>query len=46
MEDRHPFWCTLALTLPLLSLMTALCVTGGETVKDAIFAAMKLVVIR
>lgn len=46
MHDRHPFLCTLALTLPLAAALLAGCILGGEPVKDALFAALKLVVIR
>ena len=46
MHDRHPILCMLALLLPLASVMTLGCVLGGETVKDALYAALKLVVIR
>lgn len=46
MHDRHPYWCTLALTLPLAALLVAGCILGGEMVKDALFAALKLAVIR
>ncbi|MBQ2952226.1 MAG: hypothetical protein IJE07_01580 [Clostridia bacterium] len=46
MHDRHPFWCTLALMIPLAGLLVAACILGGEAAKDALFAALKLAVIR
>ena len=46
MHDRHSFWCVLALVLPLAGLMAAGCILWGETIKTALFAALKLVVTR
>ncbi|MBR3765471.1 MAG: hypothetical protein IKK57_13095 [Clostridia bacterium] len=46
MQDRHPLLCTLALCAPLAALMAAGIYLAGPTVKNAIFAALKLVVIR
>lgn len=46
MQDRHPLLCVLALLLPLAVAAALGCVLGGETTKDALFAALKLVVRR
>ena len=46
MQDRHPFLCTLALLLPLAAVVALGCALGGETVRNALFAALKMVVIR
>lgn len=46
MQDRHPILCTLALLLPLAAAVALGCVLGGNVAKDALFAALKLVVIR
>ena len=46
MHDRHPFWCTLALCVSLAALLALGCVMCGPEVKNALFAAMKLVVLR
>lgn len=46
MQDRHPILCTLALCAPLLVLLALGAVLGGEAVKNALYAALKLVVIR
>lgn len=46
MHDRHPVLCVLALLIPLAGLLAAGCILGGDQVKDALFAALKLAVIR
>lgn len=46
MHDENPIRCMLLLALPLALLLAAGWLIGGEAVKDALFAALKLVVIR
>lgn len=46
MHDQHPIRSVLALVLPVALLVTAGCVLAGESVRDAVFAILKLVVIR
>ncbi len=46
MQDGHPVLCTLALMLPLMGVLALAVLLGGEAMKDALFAALKLVVIR
>lgn len=46
MQDRHPILCVLALLLPLAAAVALGCMLGGDVTKDALFAALKLVVIR
>lgn len=46
MQDRHPILCTLALFAPLAALLALGVALGGPEVKNALFAALKLVVIR
>jgi len=46
MHDRHPVLCVLALVIPLAGLLAAGCILAGGPVRDALFAALKLVVIR
>lgn len=46
MHDGNPIRCVLALALPLALLLAAGCILAGETGRDALFAALKLVVIR
>lgn len=45
MQDDRPVWTILALTLPVLALSVMCCMFGGP-VRDAVFAVLKLVVIR
>lgn len=46
MQDRHPLLCVLALLLPLAAAVALSCCMGGDMARDAICAALKLVVIR
>lgn len=46
MQDRHALRTVLTLTLPLVLGLAAGCLLGGELLKDALYAALKLVVIR
>lgn len=46
MHDHNPIRSVAALVLPLALLLTAGYLLGGETARDAVFALLKLVVIR
>lgn len=46
MHDHNPIRSVLALLLPMALLLTAGVVLAGDTVRDAVFAVLKLVVIR
>ena len=46
MHDEHPVRSALLLALPLGLLLAAGWIMAGETARDALFAALKLVVIR
>ena len=46
MQDKHPLLCVLALLLPLAAAVALGCALGGEMTRDALYAALKLVVIR
>ena len=46
MHDRNPILSVLALLLPIALLLTAGCILAGDAVRDALFAVLKLVVIR
>ena len=46
MHDEKAFWCILALTLPVAAALAFGCVQWGGTVRDALFALLKVAVIR
>ncbi|MGN0795182.1 MAG: hypothetical protein ACI4MG_12025 [Aristaeellaceae bacterium] len=46
MHDRNPVRSVLALVLPAAILLATGCILTGTTARDAVFALMKLVVIR
>ena len=46
MHDRYSVLCVLALLLPVAALIVAGCILGGSTTGNALFAALKLVVIK
>lgn len=46
MHDHNPIRSVLALLLPVALLLTAGSILAGETMRDAVFAILKLVVIR
>ena len=46
MHDERPVVCTLVLTALVAAALAAGWLLGGETTREAIFAAPKLVVIR
>lgn len=46
MHDHNPIRSVLALLLPMALLLTAGVVLAGDTLRDAVFAVLKLVVIR
>ena len=46
MHDERPVICTLVLTAMVAALLAVGWVYAGETTREAIFAALKLVVIR
>lgn len=46
MRDRKPILTVAALVLPVAAAVIALCAASGHTAHDALFAILKLVVIR
>lgn len=46
MHDGRPFLCVLTLTAVMAAAVAAGWAFAGETVRDAVFAALKMVVIR
>jgi len=46
MHDQNPGWSWLALLLPAAALLLAGCILAVEEIHDAVFALLKLVVIR
>lgn len=46
MHDKHPVLCTLALLLPVAALLLTGYILGIDTMENALYAALKLVVIK